>query len=107
MPIVSLPVVDTPTSEWITADYGISDSSAEQWDFRTPSPEPEDLSSLLSPLRVQLWKELKKRYPEEVKEPAPLTNGEFLELIEQLNCLEIRPHRSPTPDMAMDIVATQ
>ena len=75
MPIISLPAVDTPTSEWLTTDYGISDRTAEQWSFRTPSPEPEDPSSPLSPLRVQLWKELKERYPEEVKERAPFTNG--------------------------------
>src|SRR2546423_1716013 len=107
MPIVSLPTVDTPTSEWITANYGISDSTAEQWHTCTPSPELEDPSSPLSPLRVQLWKELKERHPEEVKEPAPSTKSEFLKLVEQLNCLEVHLHQSPTPDTAMDIVAAQ
>src|SRR5215216_5756920 len=38
---------------------------------------------------------------------CPFTNGEFLELVEQLNRLEVRAHRSPTPDTTMDIVAAQ
>src|SRR4051794_39558073 len=42
MPIISLPAVDTPTSKWITTDYGISEDSAEQWCTCSPSPIPED-----------------------------------------------------------------
>src|SRR6266496_1635724 len=50
MPLISLPAADTPTSKLITADYGISDSTAEQWHTRSPSPIPEDPNSPLSSL---------------------------------------------------------
>src|SRR4051812_23509664 len=68
---------------------------------------PEDLTSPLSSFHFQHWKEPKEHLPERVKEPAPSNNGEFFELLQKLNHLQVRPHWSPTPGTTMDIIAAQ